>query len=170
MISRLGAAEVESCAMSLGALLVDTVDGGASVGFLAPLSAEAATAWFRALVPAVVDGSVLVWAARSGERLTGTVQLRLTATPNGLHRAEVAKLMVAPGSRGRGLGRRLLETAELGARETGATLLMLDTQTGTPAEHLYRSAGWTQVGTVPDYAADPAGELRPTTFFYKRVG
>ncbi|MDN3261884.1 GNAT family N-acetyltransferase [Streptomyces sp. CSDS2] len=37
------------------------------------------------------------------------------------------------------------------------------------AERLYRSAGWTAAGTIPDYAASPAGGLRPTTLYYKRL-
>ncbi|MFP8908549.1 GNAT family N-acetyltransferase, partial [Streptomyces atacamensis] len=33
---------------------------------------------------------------------------------------------------------------------------------------LYRSAGWTEAGTIPDYAADTEGVLRPTTLFHKK--
>ncbi|MGW3401566.1 GNAT family N-acetyltransferase [Streptomyces zhihengii] len=106
----------------------------------------------------------------SGGRVIGTVQLRSETSPNGTHRAEVAKLLVHRDARGRGVARLLLTAAEECARDAGRTLLLLDTQTGSAAEHLYRSAGWTQVGTVPDYAADPAGVLRPTTFFRKTLG
>ncbi|MGW8992984.1 GNAT family N-acetyltransferase [Streptomyces zhihengii] len=106
----------------------------------------------------------------SGGRVIGTVQLRSETSPNGTHRAEVAKLLVHRDARGRGVARLLLTAAEECARDAGRTLLLLDTQTGSAAEHLYRSAGWTPVGTVPDYAADPAGVLRPTTFFRKTLG
>jgi GNAT superfamily N-acetyltransferase len=169
VITRLSAAEVDACAEDLAAVLVDAVAGGASVGFLAPLSLDDAVAWSRALVPDVADGSVLVWVARTDGKISGTVQLRLTAAPTGAHRAEVAKLTVLRSARGHGYGRRLLAAAEDGAASFGVTLLMLDTQTGSAAEGLYSSGGWTRVGTVPGYAADPAGELRPTTFFYKKV-
>ncbi|MFD0569266.1 GNAT family N-acetyltransferase [Kitasatospora gansuensis] len=101
--------------------------------------------------------------------MLGTVQLRLTSYPNGRHRADLAKLLVHRDARGRGLGRRLLELAEQGAAEHGVTLLLLDTQTDSPAEQLYRAAGWTAFGTVPEHAADPAGVLRPTTFFHKAL-
>jgi hypothetical protein len=50
------------------------------------------------------------------------------------------------------------------------TLLHLDTETDSLAESLYRSAGWTRLGAIPDYAATPTGELRPTTIYYKQVG
>ncbi|MFD1150286.1 GNAT family N-acetyltransferase [Saccharothrix hoggarensis] len=98
------------------------------------------------------------------------MQVRFTGTANGTHRAEVAKLVVHRDARGAGLGRALLDVAEREAARRGATLLVLDTQTGSPAERLYRRAGWTEVGVIPDYAADPDRVLRPTTLFYKRVG
>ncbi|GGQ41442.1 GNAT family N-acetyltransferase [Streptomyces mutabilis] len=154
----------------LAGLLSDTVESGASVGFLAPLGHAQAVAWWRGRVAEVAAGRLAVWVAREGERVTGTVSLALPDKPNSRHRAELVKLMVARETRGRGLGRGLLATAEEAAAAAGITLLHLDTETGSPAEHLYRSAGWTRAGTIPDYAADPGGELRPTTLYFKRVG
>ncbi|MFE0937608.1 GNAT family N-acetyltransferase [Streptomyces mutabilis] len=153
----------------LAGLLTDTVEGGASVGFLAPLGHAEAVAWWRGRAADVVAGRLAVWVARDGERVTGTVSLALPDKPNSRHRAELVKLMVAREARGRGLGRGLLATAEEAAAAAGITLLHHDTETGSPAEHLYRSAGWTRAGTIPDYAADPGGELRPTTLYFKRV-
>ncbi|MEV4195555.1 GNAT family N-acetyltransferase, partial [Streptomyces toxytricini] len=57
--------------------------------------------------------------------------------------------------------------AEDAAARAGVRLLFLDTETGSGAERLYRAAGWTEAGTIPDYAADPAGRLHPTTLYYK---
>ncbi|MEV4048446.1 GNAT family N-acetyltransferase [Streptomyces sp. NPDC049744] len=154
----------------LAGLLTDTVAGGASLGFLAPLTHAEAAHWWRGRADAVAAGQLAVWVAREGERVTGTVSLALPDKPNSRHRAELVKLMVSGEARGRGLGRRLLATAEETAAAAGLTLLHLDTETGSPAEHLYRSAGWTRAGTIPDYAADPSGELRPTTLYFKQVG
>ncbi|GAA2898638.1 hypothetical protein GCM10010524_33400 [Streptomyces mexicanus] len=109
-------------------------------------------------------------AADAPDRVTGTVSLAYPDKPNSRHRAELVKLMVHPRARGQGLGRRLLTTAEDAAATAGVTLLHLDTETGSPAEHLYRTAGWTRAGVIPDYAASPLGELRPTTLFFKRLG
>ncbi|MFE3449516.1 GNAT family N-acetyltransferase [Nonomuraea sp. NPDC059194] len=168
-IARLSATELLTSSAELGDLLVDAVDGGASLGFLAPFDHGAATTWWEAQAPAVRDGSLIVWVARSGNRIIGTVSLELGRKPNGVHRAEVAKLIVHRDARGRGLGRDLLDVAERAAAGGGTTLLLLDTQTGSTAEQLYRAAGWSQVGVVPDYAADPAGVLRPSTFFFKTL-
>ncbi|MFD5767852.1 GNAT family N-acetyltransferase [Streptomyces sp. NPDC127049] len=147
----------------LAALLVDAVEGGASVGFLAPPDpAEAAAWWARAA------GTRDVWAAFGPDgTVTGAVTLLRTDTANGRHRGEIARLLVHRAARGRALGRRLLAAAEAHAAATGLTLLVLDTQTDSPAERLYRGAGWIPAGTIPEYAADPEGTLRATTLYYK---
>ncbi|MFI5793642.1 GNAT family N-acetyltransferase [Streptomyces sp. NPDC051677] len=153
----------------LADLLIATVDGGASVGFLRPLDGTEAVAWWRERAQGVAAGRLAVWAARDGGRVLGTVSLAFPDKPNSRHRAELVKLMVHPCARGKGLGRTLLTTAEEAAAAAGVTLLHLDTETDSPAEHLYRTAGWTRAGVIPDYAADPAGVLRPTTLYYKHV-
>ncbi|AJF70074.1 acetyltransferase [Streptomyces vietnamensis] len=154
----------------LAELLVDAVDSGASVGFLAPLETAEAAAWWSRVAEEAAEGVRDVWAARAPDgRLTGVVTLVRAGTANGRHRGEIARLLVHRCARGRGLGYRLLATAEAHAAATGLSLLVLDTQTGSPAERLYRGAGWTAAGTIPDFAADPAGTLRATTLYYKQV-
>lgn len=168
-VAELASAEVLAAAEDLADVLDDVVSGGASVGFLAPLRRADALAYWRARAAPVANGAVVLWVARVGGRVVGTVQLHLTATPNGTHRAEVAKLMVRRDARGAGVGGALLAAAEREAAGRGVALLLLDTQSGTPAERMYRSAGWTEVGVIPDFAADPGGALQPTTLFYKRL-
>ncbi|MFD4031080.1 GNAT family N-acetyltransferase [Streptomyces sp. NPDC058637] len=162
--------ELVTYADELAALLIETVEGGASVGFLRPLDRASAATWWRERAVAVEAGHHQVWIARDGERLAGTIGLVMPALPNARHRAEVAKLMVRPSARGRGVGRALLAAVERSAAAEGLALLVLDTETGSPAERLYRAAGWTECGSIPAYAGDPAGVLRATTFYYKAVG
>lgn len=169
-VRRLDAPQVLAAADELADLLTDTVADGASIGFLAPLARTAAVDWWRERADALAVGHLAVWAALGGDRIVGTVSLAFPGRPNSRHRAELVKLMVHRDARGAGLGRRLLTVAEDAAVAAGITLLHLDTETDSPAEHLYRSAGWTRAGVVPDYAASPAGVLRPTTLYYKRVG
>jgi ribosomal protein S18 acetylase RimI-like enzyme len=153
------------------AVLTDSVESGASVGFHGSLAFEDAVGWWEALAPAVAAGRVRLWAVRDADRaVCGTVQLLSAESRNGGHRAEIAKLMVRRDARGRGLARLLLRTAETAAKAAGVRLLLLDTQTGSAADGLYRAEGFTAAGTVPDYAQDPEGDLRPTTFFYKQLG
>ncbi|MER7969721.1 GNAT family N-acetyltransferase [Streptomyces sp. NPDC096080] len=169
-VRRVGSAELHARVETLADLLVDTVDGGASVGFLAPLDHATALAWWRERAEGVAAGRLAVWVAEDdGHRVLGTVGLDFPGRPNGVHRAEVVKLMVHRDARGRGLGRTLLAAAEESAASTGITLLHLDTETESPAERFYDAAGWTRAGVVPDYAAAPDGVLRPTSIYYKRL-
>ncbi|MGW7418760.1 N-acetyltransferase family protein [Streptomyces sp. NPDC054813] len=170
---RLGVDQLAERVGELAELLADTVNGGASIGFLAPFEPERAAAWWQGRLDAVAAGGLAVWAALDdGDRVVGTVGLAFPFPdkPNSRHRAELVKLMVHREARGQGIGRRLLTAAEEAATAAGITLLHLDTETDSPAEHLYRSAGWTRAGVIPDYAADPGGVLRPTTLYYKHVG
>lgn len=170
-VTRLDEGQLQAAVEELAHLLVDTVDSGASIGFLASLDHAAGVAWWKERGGMVADGTLAVWAAYDeGDRLVGTVSLAFPDKPNSRHRAELVKLMVHRAARGRGLGRTLLETAETEAVQAGVTLLHLDTETDSPAERLYGSAGWTRAGVIPDYAADPGGVLRPTTLYYKRLG
>ncbi|MFB6811067.1 GNAT family N-acetyltransferase [Streptomyces sp. NPDC056387] len=169
-ITRLDAPRLAAHREELADLLVAVVRGGSSLGFLADLDHARAAAWWDSLAPAVEDGSLALWASRAGDgRLDGTVSWYRESKPNGRHRAELRKLMVHPRARGRGAARALLTEAERAAARAGVLLLVLDTETGSGAEHVYRSAGWTEAGTIPDYATDPAGRLHPTTLFYKRL-
>lgn len=148
-------------------LLRDAVAGGASVGFVRVPAVPDAARWWRGYLPggwtwvAVEDGP-------DGRRVVGTVSLRTGQPENGTHRADLTKLLVHSGSRGRGVAGRLMAAAEGGAREAGRTLLVLDTETGSPAEGMYERWGWTRVGTIDGYAVNPDGRSMPTTLFSKR--
>ncbi|MER8004452.1 GNAT family N-acetyltransferase [Streptomyces sp. NPDC094149] len=167
IVERVDHAELLASAAGLADLLVDTVEGGASIGFLGPLDRAEALAWWRERAVGVAAGRLAVWVAHDGGRPVGTVSLAFPDKPNSRHRAELVKLMVHRDARGRGLGRLLLATAEEAAAASGITLLHLDTETDSPAERLYRTAGWSRIGAIPDYAAAPDGVLRPTSIYYK---
>ncbi|MGI9254527.1 MAG: GNAT family N-acetyltransferase [Thermomicrobiales bacterium] len=150
---------------ALAALLVSVVAEGASVGYLAPLDPERARAYWRR-----VRGSsaALVLAEIDGE-LVGTVQLQAAESENGGHRGEVCKLLVDPRARRRGVGRALLARAEAEGTMAGKSLLVLDTREGDPSNDLYRSAGWTVGGRIPDWARSSSGELAATVFWFKSI-
>jgi ribosomal protein S18 acetylase RimI-like enzyme len=144
------------------------VDGGASVGFVPPLSADEAGAYWDGVASALEGGDRRLWIARAdGAGIVGTVQLDLASQANGRHRAEVIKLMVLGSARRRGIGRLLMEAAEADARTLGRTTLVLDTRQGDPSEALYRGMGWQPAGTIPRYAQSADGTLHTTAFYYK---
>jgi GNAT superfamily N-acetyltransferase len=152
----------------LAALLVDCVEGGASVGFMLPLTLERAAAFWRRIAGDVAGGRRVLLVARDAGGITGTVQLIFDLPENQPHRADVAKMLVLRRARKRGIGAALMRAAETHAWAAGKTLLVLDTASGD-AERLYARLGWQRVGTVPDYALWPEGGLCATHFFYRRV-
>ena len=154
----------------LSALLLDAVESGASVGFLLPLTVAQAQAYWESAAAEVADQKITVLGAELDGQLVGSVQVIPATRDNAGHRAEIAKLLVHRRIRRRGIGRQLMIAAEDMARSKNRTLLVLDTETGSPAEALYRNLGYTAAGHVPDYARKPEGELRPTTLMWKVIG
>ena len=150
-------------------LLRDSVEGGASVGFLSPLNRESAEAFWRDMLREVGSARVMLIAATEQGEVAGSVQLALGQKENGRHRAEVQKLLVHTRYRQRGLGRRLMEAIEAEARQRGVTLLYLDTTEGQLAEQLYLKLGYVRLGEIPNYASFPDGRLWATVIFYKEL-
>ncbi|MER5421344.1 GNAT family N-acetyltransferase [Streptosporangium roseum] len=168
-ITRLPAEDFHDSVKGLAGLLADVVADGSSLGFLFPFDQDGAAAWWHTRQPAVSEGSLAVWVAHGPGGIVGTVSLALERKPNGRHRAEIVKLMVHRDARGQGLARALLATAEQAAARAGVTLLILDTVTGSAADHLYLATGWTRYGIVPGYAVDPAGSPEDCSFYYKQL-
>lgn len=170
-IAALSADEAADHVVQLGALLHACVHNGASIGFILPFSAEQGEDYWRhKVLPRVRDGSVLLLAARIGERIVGSVQLDHDTPPNQPHRAEVRKLLVHPDCRRQGIGRALMAAIEQRAAALGRSLLTLDTRTGDYAQPLYAALGYQIAGIIPGYCRDPfEAKLDPTTVMYKTL-
>jgi GNAT superfamily N-acetyltransferase len=149
-------------------VLVDCVDGGASVSFMHPLSRERALAFWQDVARGVAAGERALLVAEDGTGVCGTVQLVLAQPENQPHRADLAKMLVHRRARKRGVGDALMRSAEVAARECGKTLLVLDTASAD-AERLYERTGWHSVGVVPDFALLPQGGYCDTRFYYRRL-
>jgi GNAT superfamily N-acetyltransferase len=156
----------------LGEVLHAVVHDGAGVSFVVPFSLDEARAfWIDKVLPGVRGGMRRVLVARREARIVGTVQLDLAVPPNQQHRAEVAKLLVHPVARRRGVARALMHALEPVAYSEGRTLLTLDTWTGGHAERLYRSLGYVPAGVIPRYARGSlTAALEATTIMYKELG
>lgn len=167
-IRRIASAE-DSSIPGLCRLLMDAVNGGASVGFLAPLSHQTALRYWQHVFANLNDDGLVLWIAEVDGEIVGSVQLDLCGKENGRHRAEIQKLFVMRTHRGKGVSSALMQTGEAFARTNGLTLLVLDTQAGSIAESVYQHLGWQKVGEIPGYAASPNGELHATSYFFKRT-
>jgi len=153
----------------LADVLIDCVEGGASVSFMLPLARERAIDFWRTVATGVQRGERALIVTSDAHGICGTVQLILDQPDNQPHRADLAKMLVHSRARRRGLGASLMRVAEATAVECGKTLLVLDTVTDTAADRLYSRLGWVRVGEVPNYALWPQGGLCPTTFFYRKL-
>lgn len=154
----------------LAQVLIDCVDGGASVSFMHPLSRAKALDFWRHVAVGVERGERALLVAEDAAGIVGTVQIVLQQPENQPHRADVAKMLVHRRARRRGIGAALMRAVEDVARECGKTLLVLDTVVGGDAERLYLRLGWQPCGIVPDYALLPRGGYCATQFFYRRLG
>lgn len=159
----------EAQIQSLAALLIDCVEGGASVSFMHPLSPDKACAFWRHVGEGVARGERALLVAEDSEGIAGTVQLVLDQPENQPHRADLAKMLVHRRARRRGVGAALMRAAEDTARHCGKTLLVLDTVEGSPADRLYARLGWQPCGVIPGYALWPRGGLCATKYFYRQL-
>ncbi|SFW21508.1 acetyltransferase [Pseudomonas sp. NFACC19-2] len=150
-------------------LLLDAINDGASIGFLADLDEREAAEYFAQVHAAMTDGSLLLWVAHEQSRVLGSVQLSLCQKPNGLNRAEIQKLLVLSDSRRRGIARLLMQAVEQEAATRKRGLLYLDTEAGSDAEQLYRHLGYQCIGGLPDYACGPDGIYRANAIYYKTL-
>ena len=156
-------------APTLSDILIECVGLGASIGFLAPLSLEAADAFWTGCIEGVAAGQRLMWGAWLGDELVGTVQIVVGMPANQQHRVDLVKLMTRPSARGGGIGAALTLTAEAEAARLGRTLVVLDTVADNPAQRLYERLGYEAAGIIPDYARSSAGPLEPTCVMFKRL-
>lgn len=169
-IRRVQAGEAVQHVDALADLLLDCVEGGASVSFMWPLPRERARVFWAGVAEGVRAGErVLLIGEDAAGRIIGTVQLIVAQPDNQPHRADVAKMLVHRSARRRGLAQRLLVAVEQTAREEGKSVLVLDTVTGGDAERLYARGGWQPVGSIPNYALMPDGSRCATTYFHKQL-
>lgn len=151
----------------LSDVLMDCVEGGASVSFMLPMTREKADAFWRNVSASVARGERVVLAAEDASgAIVGTVQVILAQPENQPHRGDLAKMLVHRRARRRGIGAALLVAAERSALSAGKTLLVLDTASDD-AERVYVRGGWERCGLIPDYALWPDGRPCATTYYFK---
>jgi len=151
----------------LADVLIDCVEGGASVHFMSPLRRESALNFWRQIAQQVAAGERVLLVAEDDQGICGTVQLIIHLPENQPHRAEVDKMLVHRRARRRGLGAALMRSVETTARELHKTLLVLDTVTGSDGARLYEQLGWSRVGMIPNFALSPHGEFCGATIYYR---
>lgn len=153
----------------LSLLLEDSVNNGASIGFLAPIEKNEVVNYWREVNSKLVQGNSRLWIAIQQGKIVGSVQLSLVSKKNGVHRAEVEKLMVLTSARKQGIATLLMNELEKFAREKDLRLLVLDTREGDVSELLYSKIGFVRVGVIPNFALSSNGSYDGTAIYYKKL-
>jgi acetyltransferase len=167
LIERLNADQTHEILPNLVALLQDVVNQGGTIGFMPPVSSEEASAYWRDVIQALRGPLRVLVVARDGETVVGSAQLDLCGRSNGLHRAEVMKVMVHSKHRKKGIGARLMQAIETQAKLEGRSTLVLDTREGDDGVRLYEREGYVAAGVIPQYARSVDGSLHATVYMYK---
>ncbi len=162
-------ASSEDVREALVSLLIDSVESGASVGFITPFSHTEALAYWGGVEADMNSGMRKLILACDGGEILGCVQLSMTDKHNGLHRAEVEKLMVRTSARGKGIAKKLMLKLEALALDLDRTLIVLDTRKGDVAATLYLNLGYSFAGEIPNFALNSNGEYEATVLFYKEL-
>ncbi|WP_114765606.1 GNAT family N-acetyltransferase [Vibrio rhodolitus] len=156
--------------IDLRELLIDSVEDGASIGFVLPIDSAEVDDYWLSVEADLREGERRLYVAIEQQHVVGAVQLSLCSKANGQHRGEVEKLMVKTQQRGKGISKQLMSMMEHAAKEQGVSLLVLDTRKGDVASSLYQSIGYQQAGEIPQFALSSNGTLDGTIYFYKLLG
>ena len=145
----------------------DSIEHGASVGWVKPASPDNIEAYWQTIASDLARGDRSVLVLRENGSIIASLQLEYAGKPNSVHRAEVQKVLVHSSQRRRGLGRLLMQRAEDLARARSLSLLVLDTESASAGQRLYESMGYVAAGEIPNFAIGTNGGWTPTTYMYK---
>ncbi|ESK38743.1 hypothetical protein P256_01562 [Acinetobacter nectaris CIP 110549] len=153
----------------LSDLLQNTVDGGASIGFLSPITNNEILDYWNEVNNELANGTRKLWVAIQNGNIVGSIQLSMVNKKNGLHRANVEKLMVASSARKQGIATLLINNLESFAKTNKLSLLVLDTREGDISEKLYKKMGFIRVGVIPNFVVSSNGNYDGTVMYYKNI-
>jgi len=168
-IKMITASEMDTYVSDLTSLLVDCVDEGASIGFLSPLPESDAKQYWETIKDSAEEKISFLHVALVDNQLVGCVVLTCTGKANGLHRAEIEKMMVSPAARRTGVASSLMDRVESFATTLNLKLLLLDTREGDGSESLYQKHAFIKVGVIPKFALSSQGDLAGTSIYYKLI-
>ena len=154
----------------LATLLSDTVNRGASLGFVPPLRSDDCRAYWESLCTEIDTGRRILLGAFHGDRIVGSGQLALPPQPNAVHRAEVQRLFVDAALQGQGVGRSLMAALHGTARRHGRSLVLLNTRPGGRAQRFYEDLGYREAGVIPGYVLGSGRNRLDSAVMYQEIG
>lgn len=131
------------------ALWTEVTNAGGAVGFVAPVTAEAVRPVAEAAFAGVDAGVDRLLAGFDGGRLVAMLFLVDNRFGLKAHWRVLKRVMVLPGSQGRGYGAALMREAAAVGRGLGLAGLQVTVRDGHGLDGFYRGLGYREVGRLP---------------------
>ena len=144
------------------------IKAGGGFGWLKTPPREKLNKYWNGLL--LVQNRILIVGRLNGA-IAGTLQVEIQPLNNEAQKniLKIASHFVAPWARGYGLAKKIIDQAEIIAKENEATCLQLDIrETQVAAIHLFKSKGYKQWGENPNYAF-VEGSVIKGLYFYKNI-
>jgi GNAT superfamily N-acetyltransferase len=142
------------------ALWVDVTNAGGAVGFVAPVSEDAVRPVADAALAGVASGVDRLLIGVDDERLVALLFLTDNRFVLKAHWRVLKRVMVVPGSQGRGYGAALMREAAAVATRLGLAALQVTVRDGHGLDRFYRGLGYREVGRIPGALRVAAGDDR----------
>ncbi|UQU63771.1 GNAT family N-acetyltransferase [Couchioplanes caeruleus] len=147
-------------------LWADVTNAGGAVGFVAPVTADEVRPIAAAAFADVEDGPDRLLVGMDGGRLAALLLIIDNRFALKAHWRVLKRVMVQPGSQGRGYGAALLrEAAEVG-RALGLAGLQVTLRDGHGLEDFYAKAGYRVTGRIPGALRVAPGDDRDEVFMW----
>jgi GNAT superfamily N-acetyltransferase len=130
-------------------LWADVTNAGGAVGFVGPVTADDVRPVAEAAFAGVRSGIDRLLIGVDGERLVALLFVVDNRFELKAHWRVLKRVMVLPGSQGRGYGAALMREAAAVGRKLGLAGLQVTVRDGHGLDAFYRGLGYREVGRIP---------------------
>lgn len=148
------------------ALWAEVTNAGGAVGFVAPVTEEQVRPVAEATLAGVAAGVDRLLIGVDGGRLVALLFLVDNRFPLKAHWCVLKRVMVVPGSQGRGYGAALMREAAGVAARLGLAALQVTVRDGHGLDRFYRGLGYREVGRIPGALRVGPGDDRDELFMW----
>jgi GNAT superfamily N-acetyltransferase len=148
------------------ALWVEVTNAGGAVGFVAPVTADDVQPVADAALAGVASGVDRLLVGVDDGRLVALLFITDNRFPLKAHWRVLKRVMVVPGSQGRGYGAALMREAAAVGAEAGWAGLHVTLRDGHGLDGFYRRLGYREVGRIPGALRVAPGDDRDEVFMW----
>ena len=151
-------------------LWADVTNAGGAVGFVAPVTRDEVRPVADATLAGVAEGVDRLLIGVDEGRLVAVLFIVDNRFPLKAHWRILKRVMVLPGSQGRGYGAALMREAAAFAARLGLAGLQVTVRDGHGLDMFYRRLGYREVGRVPGALRVGPGDDRDELFMWLELG